>query len=182
MARRETPAPPATLVRTVGALVCLVAACSPATPQQTPDPVPATGVRHGPFFPQCGGISDETVAELSKTRGLVNTGRTSAGCQWLVHGTSWPRITFSWYRGSPIGREHKVEQRSRSEVQNVTIDGHDGFLAVQRSMTLGDYLCEIAIGFSDDFIEWSASFNRKPFPHPCDVAEELLRRSVAQSE
>lgn len=161
-----------------------VVACAP-----TPDPSvssatspgPATDTRHGPFFPLCGGVSDAAVAELTGARGLINTGQNATGCQWLVGGVSWPRVTFAWYRGSPIGRERKVEEMSRTRTQDVTIDGRDGFLGVATHPKLGDYICEIAVAFADDFIEWSVSFDRKPFPDPCQVAEDLTRRSLANA-
>jgi len=47
---------------------------------------------------------------------------------------------------------------------------------------LGDNLCEIAIGFNDDFIEWSISFAEKPFPPACDVAKELTRQSIVSAK
>src|SRR4051812_35786906 len=63
----------------------------------------STEGHHGPMFPQCGGVSDQTVAELTKVTGLLNTARNSVGCQWLAGGgILGPHISFSWYRGSPI--------------------------------------------------------------------------------
>ena len=120
---------------------------------------------HGPFFPQCGGITDQTVAQLTQVTGLVNTAQNSVGCQWLAGGgILGPHFSFSWYRGSPIGRERKTEELSRSSVEDINIDGHGGFIAVGNEPTLGDSLCEIGIQFQDDFIEWSVSFTQKPFP------------------
>ena len=93
-----------------------------------------------------------------------------------------PHFSFSWYRGSPIGRERKTEELSRSSVEDININGHGGFIAVGNEPTLGDSLCEIGIQFQDDFIEWSVSFNQKPFPDPCDVAKELTRQTIANSK
>jgi hypothetical protein len=138
---------------------------------------------HGPFFPQCGGINDETVAQLTQIRGLINTAQNSVGCQWLAGGgILGPHFSFSWYRGSPIGRERKTEDLSRASVEDININGHGGFIAIGNEPILGDSLCEIGIQFSDDFIEWSVSFNQKPFPNPCDVARELTRQSIANSK
>ena len=47
---------------------------------------------------------------------------------------------------------------------------------------LGDNLCEVGIGFGDDFIEWSVSFADKSFPPPCDVAIELTRLSIVAAK
>lgn len=171
----------------VATLVPMAAACSDSGSNQSQpseSSAPASGEgHHGPFFPQCGGISDQTVTQLTRVPGLINTAQNSVGCQWLAGGgILGPHFSFSWYRGSPIGRERKTEELSRSSVNDITIDGHGGFIAVGNEQTLGDSLCEIGIQFSDDFIEWSVSFSQKPFPDPCDVAKELTRQSIANSK
>jgi hypothetical protein len=138
---------------------------------------------HGPMFPQCGGISDQSVSDLTKANGLINTARNSVGCQWLAGGgILGPHFSFSWYRGSPIGRERKTEELSRASVDDININGHGGFIAVGNEPNLGDSLCEIGIQFQDDFIEWSISFSQKPFPPPCDIAKEPARQSIANSK
>ena len=169
------------------ATVALVAACStnssgPDNPTTSAPPTQQNAT-HGPFFPECGGVSDQTVSQLTEALGLVNTARNSAGCQWLQNGgIMGPHFSFTWYRGSPIGRERKTEELQRTSVEDINIDGHSGFIAVQTDPTAGDSLCEIGIQFDDDFIEWSISFNEKPFPSPCDVAKELTRQSIANSK
>ena len=86
---------------------------------------------HGPFFPQCGGVSDQTISELTRVTGLVNTANNSVGCQWLAGGgILGPHFSFTWYRGSPIGRERKTEELSRASVEDINIEGHDGFIAL----------------------------------------------------
>lgn len=138
---------------------------------------------HGPLFPQCGGISDETVANLTLVSGLFNTAQNSVGCQWLARGgIVGPHFSFSWYRGSPIGRERKTEEVSRTSVEDINIDGHSGFIAIGTAPTMGDNLCEVGIQFGDDFIEWSVSFTQKPYPDPCDVAKELTHQSIANAK
>jgi hypothetical protein len=138
---------------------------------------------HGPFFPECGGISDQTVGQLTEVHGLVNAARNSAGCEWLQNGgIMGPHFSFTWYRGSPIGRERKTEELSRTSVEDININGHSGFVAVANDPTLGDNLCEVGIQFQDDFIEWSISYSGKPFPPPCDTAKELARQSIANAQ
>jgi hypothetical protein len=169
---------------TVGSLL---AACSqgssgpnnPASSQPSQKP----NASHGPFFPECGGISDQTVGQLTEVHGLVNAARNSAGCEWLQNGgIMGPHFSFTWYRGSPIGRERKTEELSRTSVEDINIDGHSGFIAVANDPTLGDNLCEVGIQFHDDFFEWSISYAEKPFPPPCDIAKELARQSIANSK
>lgn len=178
------------LTLAVSALVALfaaVAGCSDSGDNKPGATIPSTPAnaegRHGPFFPQCGGVSDQTVTELTRVTGLVNTAKNSVGCQWLAGGgILGPHFSFSWYRGSPIGRERKTEELSRASVEDINIDGHSGFIAIGNEPSLGDSLCEVGIQFSDDFIEWSVSFSQKPFPLPCDIAKELTRQSIANSK
>ncbi|MBV9516213.1 MAG: DUF3558 domain-containing protein [Mycobacteriaceae bacterium] len=171
----------------MAAAVSLLAACSgnssgnnsPSSSQ----PSSQRSASHGPFFPECGGISDQTVSQLTQVRGLVNSARNSAGCQWLQNGgIVGPHFSFTWYRGSPIGRERKTEELSRSSVEDINIEGHSGFVAVANDPTLGDNLCEVGIQFQDDFIEWSISYQEQPFPPPCDVAKELARQSIVNAK
>lgn len=166
----------------------MVAGCShsgstEASAGGSPAPAASGESNHGPSFPQCGGISDDTMGDLTRVAGLINTAQNSVGCQWLARGgIMGPHFSFSWYRGSPIGRERKTEEVSRTSVEDINIDGHSGFIAVGTAPTMGDNLCEVGIQFKDDFIEWSVSFTQKPYPDPCDVAKELTRQSIANSK
>jgi hypothetical protein len=165
-------------------------ACSSSTTDQTQSadqpgqsaPEGGSG-KHGPMFSECGGVSDQMIAEQTRVTGLVKTAVNSVGCQWLAGGgILGPHFSFSWYRGSPIGRERKTEELTRTSVEDIKIEGHDGWVAVGTDPTLGDNLCEIAIQFDDDFIEWSISFDKKPFPPACDVAKELTRQSIVNAK
>ncbi len=172
---------------TAVAVLPVVAACSdsdsPSAPSVPPSVEPAAEAQHGPVFPECGGISDQTVSQLTEVVGLVNTARTSVGCQWLAGGgIVGPHFSFTHFRGSPIGRERKTEELSRASVEDINIEGHDGFIAVGEDLVLGPSLCEIGIQFDDDFIEWSVSFAQKPYPDACEVAKELTRQSIVNAK
>jgi Protein of unknown function (DUF3558) len=181
-----TPSNAKILSLAAAAMIPVVAACSNSEPESPEVPTTTTvaaNAAHGPFFPQCGGVSDQTVAEQTRVPGLVNTARNSVGCQWLAGGgILGPHFSFSWYRGSPIGRERKTEELSRASVEDINIEGHDGFIALGEDPTIGNNLCEIGIQFEDDFIEWSISFAEEPFPDPCDVAKELTRQSIVNAK
>jgi len=157
------------------AIIPMFAACSdsqPAGPDVPQAAGPGESATHGPFFPECGGISDQEIISQTRVPGLVNTAKNSVGCQWLTGGSILgPHISFTWFRGSPIGRERKTEELTRTSVEDVDIEGHDGFIAVGDDPTLGTNLCEIGIQFQDDFIEWSISYTEKPFPDACEVAK-----------
>ena len=168
------------------AVIPVLAACSDSEPQGPVVPsteAPQENISHGPFFPQCGGVSDEEVGAVTEIPGLVNTAKTSVGCQWLSGGSILgPHISFSWFRGSPIGRERKTMELSRASVEDVSIEGHDGFVGIGEDLVLGRNLCEVGIGFGDDFIEWSVSYTQKPFPDACEVAKELTRQSIVNAQ
>lgn len=169
------------------AVLPVVAACSgsddPSTPSVPPSTESAPAAQHGPDFPECGGITDQTISQLTEVVGLVNTARTSVGCQWLAGGgIVGPHFSFTHFRGSPIGRERKTEELSRASVEDINIEGHDGFIAIGEDLVLGPSLCEIGIQFDDDFIEWSVSFAQKPYPDACEVAKELTRQSIVNAK
>ena len=169
------------------AMIPVFAACSgnsgSSSPSAPQSPAPTQNATHGPFFPECGGVTDQTLAEQTRVTGLVNTARNSVGCQWLQGGgILGPHFSFTWYRGSPIGRERKTEELSRASVEDINIEGHSGFVALGEDPTVGNNLCEVGIQFQDDFIEWSISFSEQPYPDPCDVAKELTRQSIVNSK
>jgi hypothetical protein len=167
-------------------MIPVFAACSesPSNPEEVPQTSSqGDDATHGPFFPECGGISDQEVIAQTRVPGLVNTAKTSVGCQWLSGGSILgPHFSFTWFRGSPIGRERKTEELTRASVEDINIEGHNGFIATGDDPILGTNLCEIGIQFQDDFIEWSISYNDQPFPDPCDVAKELTRQSIVNSK
>ena len=182
-----TPGNVKLLAVAAAAVIPILAACSSGSGSTSPDgpsgPPTAQGVTHGPFFPECGGVTDQTMAEQTRVSGLVNTAKNSVGCQWLAGGgILGPHFSFTWYRGSPIGRERKTEELSRASVEDINIEGHDGFIALGDDPTLGNNLCEVGIQYDDDFIEWSISFSQKPFPDPCDIAKELTRQTIVNSK
>ncbi|MEZ0341808.1 DUF3558 domain-containing protein [Mycobacterium sp. pV006] len=186
---------PAGVARTRSALAVALAAVLPvlagcsddgqsSDPAQVPaSEAPAQDVSHGPFFPQCGGISDEEISKQTRVPGLVNTAKTSVGCQWLSGGSILgPHFSFTWFRGSPIGRERKTMELSRTSVEDINIEGHDGFIGINDDPQYGVNLCEIGIQFDDDFIEWSISYGQPPFPDACEVAKELTRQSIVNAK
>jgi hypothetical protein len=161
----------------------LLTACPGGSHQPAGPPLSTTHATrpatHGPFVPECGGASEETLAQLTGVAGLVVTARNPLGCQWLVRGSiNGPWFSFSWFRGSPIGRERKNEDLTRSAVNDITIDGRSGYIAMSTDR-LGTRLCDVAIQYDDDFFEWSIQFIKKPYPNPCDIAVELSRQTIA---
>ena len=142
----------AALVRTAGAVLAalavlpMIGGCSDSSPTQPQSSQAVWSAQRGrearPSFPECGGISDQTMAEQTRVTGLVTTARNSVGCRGspAAGNPGPPTSPFTWYRGSPIGRERKTEELSRTSVDDITIDGHSGFIAVGTDPTLGDNL------------------------------------------
>jgi Protein of unknown function (DUF3558) len=184
--------PAKVLIAAAAALVLLLAACSGSGDSPGPEASQTAGAgagaaKHGLSFSECGGVSDEEVAKQTRVTGLVNTAKNSVGCQWLAGGQiTGPHFSFSWYRGSPIGRERKTEELTRTSVEDINVEGHDGFIAysddTNPATNLGISLCEAGIQFDDDFIEWSVSFAQKPFPDACEVVKELTRQSIVNAK
>jgi len=172
------------LTLTAVLLTPLVAACSSGSPrsdgQSLSSPSPTVNAAPGPFFPECGGVSDQTVTKLTGVVGPVTTARTSVGCQWRAGGgVRVPVFAFNWFRGSPIGRERKTEELSGASVNDIDIDGHNGFIAIRADATHSYYYCDVGIQYQDDFIDWSISFPKKPSRDLCDIAKELSRQTIA---
>lgn len=172
----------AALVLATALLTPLIAACASGSPKSdgqasTSRMVSAT---QGPFFPECGGASDQTLAKLTGVARLVTTARTSVGCQWVAGGSVLgPVFAFYWFRGSPIGRERKTEELHGASVNDIDIDGHKGFVAVRADTAFSHYYCDVAIQYQDDYIDWSIRVRKKPARDLCDIAKELSRQSIA---
>jgi hypothetical protein len=179
---------PKLAVAAIAVMLALTTACSSksdnpgnnnAESQQTTS---ARKPKDQPFFPECGGVSDQTIAQLTRVSGLLNTAKNSVGCQWLQSGgILGPHFSFTWYRGSPIGRERKIETLSRTSVDDIDIQGNKGFIQTDPT-TSSEILCEIGIQFGDDFFEWSISFDREPFPPACDVARQLAQQTITKMQ
>lgn len=111
----------------------------------------------GPFFGECGGVTTEDVARVTGVAGLTNTVNNPSVCEWVTSQDQLgPQFSFNWYRGSPIGRERATIQLSRDSVEDITIDGHSGFMGSSTG------ICEIGIAFGADFFEWSISYGLLP--------------------
>jgi hypothetical protein len=153
---------------------------SPATPTES-----APGkAGEGPFFGECGGVATEDVARITKVGGLTNTVNNSSVCEWVTSQEQLgPQFSFNWYRGSPIGRERATIQLSRDSVEDITIDGHSGFVGSSTG------ICEIGIEFGADFFEWSISYglpaDGQTTPSDdeiCAAAKELSTQSIESAK
>lgn len=121
----------------------------------------------GPFFGECGGVTTEDVARVTGVAGLTNTVNNPSVCEWVTSQDQLgPQFSFNWYRGSPIGRERATIQLSRDSVEDITIDGHSGFIGSSTG------ICEIGIAFGADFFEWSISYGLLPADGQSNPSDE----------
>ncbi len=126
----------------------------------------------GPHFPECAGVSDEEITAIFQLPTPVVT-RNSVGCVWEIVGG--PSVSFSWYRGSPIGREAAGSDRIGRPPDKIEIEGQPGFVGSLASASI----CEIGVQFGDDFVHWSVTYAAsRPAADPCTVAKELAALSV----
>jgi hypothetical protein len=132
---------------------------------------------NGPMFAECAGVTPQEVAQkLGATNARVQF-RNSVTCQWTVGNSV--QASFTWYRGSPIGREESWEGKTRDDVQRITIRGHPGFLIYQRDQNL----CELGADFGNDFIEWSVELSRSGSgQHDCEGTRELAELSIDRAK
>lgn len=105
------------------------------------------------------------------------------GCEWQLSAPGAPdpaaasHVSFSWYRGSPIGRERAGSELIGRPATDIEIDGHPGFLA-----SVSSRLCELGVRFGDDFVHWSIAYTGATrTADPCDAARSLAALTVARA-
>ena len=141
---------------------------------------PATGqiTEPGPFFGQCGSVTDDEVSTAFGMPSFTGVTRNSVGCEWETAGIGGPSVTFSWYRGSPIGRERAGSELIGRPATDIDIQGNPGFIASSEGI-----LCELGVEFGGDFIHWSVMYaDARPAADPCKVARDLAELSVSRAK
>ncbi|MDV8021936.1 DUF3558 domain-containing protein [Rhodococcus sp. IEGM 1330] len=164
----------------VSATAVLIAGCGGAEEDAAApeDTAPTTAAYEpGPFFGECGSITDAEVQSAFGAGPFAQITRNSVGCQWETTGFGGPGVSFSWYRGSPIGRERAGSELIGRPAKDIEIDGNPGFEAEMGA------LCEIGVQFGDDFFHWSITYSFEPAARPpCDVGNELATLAVERKQ
>ena len=162
------------------ATAVLIAGCGGAEDDaaSTEDAAPTSAAYEpGPFFGECGSITDAEVQSAFGAGPFGQITRNSVGCQWETVGFGGPGVSFSWYRGSPIGRERAGSELIGRPAKDIEIDGNPGFEAERGT------LCEIGVQFGDDFFHWSITYSDQPAARPpCDVGNELAQLTVERKQ
>ncbi|WP_038171850.1 DUF3558 domain-containing protein [Tomitella biformata] len=131
----------------------------------------------GPFLQMCGGVSDEEFLRLTTLPAGMSSFHNLVGCSWDDmagggHGS------LSWYRGSPIEREHTIVDTTGRVVQAISIAGHDGY----EGRTSDGTLCEVGISLGDDFYVWSLVLPPALGVDTCGVARQLATMTLERAQ
>jgi len=177
-------AKPATMLAAVAALGFAATGCgSGDDAPPAADASPAQQVTEpGPFFGECSSVTDDEVAAAFGLGAFATVTRNSVGCEWetVVGG---PSVTFSWYRGSPIGRERAGSDLIGRPAEDVEIGGHEGFMGSAQNELGQTVLCEIGLQYGGDFIHWSVTYaDFTPAADACVVARRLAELSAERAE
>lgn len=171
------------------ATVVLLAGCGGERAPNEPDQAPSSSAEvdageGGPFFGECGSVTDEEVRERLAIPAFDIVTRDSVGCVWEVAGQWNPSVTFSWYRGSPIARERAGSELIGRPAEDIEIAGRPGFQGIgYNAQTGAPVLCEIGIDFGADFQHWSVTYGQwPPTADPCEVARELAELSIERAQ
>ncbi|WP_268968816.1 DUF3558 domain-containing protein [Tomitella fengzijianii] len=136
----------------------------------------------GPHLGQCGSVTDAEVAAATGMPQPMRAVRDTVGCQWDV-GTLGvgSHVSFTWYRGSPIGRERAIDNAVGRDVSDVTIGGRPGF-----SSRIGPSLCEVGVDYGADFFLWSVDYGADTAGPPeggvCDAATSLAAMTAERAQ
>lgn len=137
----------------------------------------------GPFFGECGSVSDTELQQAVGLSAFTSVFRNSVGCLWEdgAAGMGGPVESFSWYRGSPIGREMAGSGLIGRTPDQIEVAGHHGFRG-QMHQPGGD-ICEISIQYGDDFFEWSISYgDQTPPTDSCAAAMKLVNLTMSRTK
>ncbi|WP_244431580.1 DUF3558 domain-containing protein [Segniliparus rugosus] len=159
----------------------LVSGCSEDGAKKPADPnAPAGQAKpNGPMFAECAGLTPQEVAQKLGGANARVQFRNSVTCQWAIGGTK--QASFTWYRGSPIGREESWEGKTRDGVKDISIRNYPGFLIYQA--TQGQALCELGVDFGNDFIEWSVELGAlAPGQDRCEGTRQLAEMSIDRAK
>lgn len=125
----------------------------------------------------CGGVSDDEFREIAGMPATMTSLRNLVGCQFDAPGAP-EHGSFSWYRGSPIGRERAIVDTVGRTVRDVTIGGRDGYVAQTRDGSL----CEVGIAMGDDFFVWSLVLSPVLGHDACASAQQFAALTVERAQ
>ena len=125
-----------------------------------------------------------TIAEQTKVTGLVKTAQQLGRLPVVGRRRDpGPHFSFSWYRGSPIGRERKTEELTRTSVEDINIEGHDGFIAYSDTIPIWASACaRSAFSSTTTSSSGRSASPRSRTPTRVQVAKEVTRQSIVNAK
>ncbi|GGF96874.1 hypothetical protein GCM10007304_08590 [Rhodococcoides trifolii] len=163
----------------------LLAACgsSSGDDQAGSEPTTTLAPALGPDFGVCGSLTDDEVRSAFAVPSFAVVNRNSVGCVWETTGPTGPSVSFSWYRGSPIGRERASSELIGRPAEDIEIDGHQGFEAQFENASGQVVLCESAVQYDADFIHMSVTYSdTPPTADACTVSRDLLELVASRAK
>lgn len=135
------------------------------------------GGGQGPDLGLCGSVTDAEVEQATGLPASVRIVKDPVGCQWDAGElTGGSHVSFTWYRGSPSGRERAIDEAVGRTVSDVTIGGRPGFAS-----RLDSRLCEVAVTYGDDFFLWSVAYGGAGRSDACDAAKSLAAMTAQRA-
>ncbi|MEE2033295.1 DUF3558 domain-containing protein [Rhodococcus chondri] len=171
-------------VAVLGVVGVVVAGCGGSADESSGTPTSTTlqATEPGPFMGECGSVTDDEVASAFALGSFAAVTRNSVGCEWELF-VGGPSVSFSWYRGSPIGRERAGSDLIGRPAADVEIGGHSGFMGSYQNELGQNSLCEIGVQFGGDFVHWSVTYaDFSPPADACVVARDLAELNVERAQ
>lgn len=162
----------------VVAAVAAATGCSQTvsgTAQHAPAATPDPDRSYGYVDDRCGLLVDDAVRE---TVGADNVQRPYSGavCQYvLFHGADPIDVTFSWFEGGSLQREHALAAQRGATLTDVVLERHQAFTA-RRDIT--GAACSATTAAGSGVLSWWVQFREKSASDPCFDAEKLLSATL----
>lgn len=148
-----------------------------ATSSSPAGAAPGDAGQHGPELGLCGSVTDDEVEQSAGLPAGVHVVKDPVGCQWDAGElTGGDHVSFTWYRGSPSGRERAIDEAVGRRVSDVTIGGQSGFVS-----RLDGGLCEVAVTYGGDFFLWSVAYGVSGQADACDAATSLATMTAQRA-
>ncbi|NKZ72040.1 DUF3558 domain-containing protein [Rhodococcus hoagii] len=112
----------------------------------------------GPFFGECGSVTDEEVAEavgVPGFAGVVRKLRRLRMADVARPGSKRAALRLFLVSRQPDRTRAGGQRDDRASAVDVEIGGHPGF-----ESSLSSRLCELGVQFGDDFVHWSISYGK----------------------
>ena len=163
----------------VASAVMTIVGCSrtvTGSPQRTVESGDTSARGYGYTDDRCGLLHDSTVQEIVHADDLVRP-YSGAVCQYiLARGSTIIDLTFSWFETGSLDRERALAESNNAQITDLVVERRRAFLA-RRSVT--GSACWATADTSPGVASWWVQFRGDSTTDPCQVAQNLLTRTLA---